>query len=43
MEEQKSRMDALRKHLAEGEEQANNGDFIEDFSMGGLIAELDQE
>jgi hypothetical protein len=33
----------LRKHLAEGEEQANNGDFLEDFSMGGLIAELDQE
>lgn len=43
MEEQKSKMDALRRHLADGEIQAQNGEFVEDFSMEGLIAELDQE
>lgn len=43
LEEQKSKMDALRKHLAEGEIQAQNGEFVKDFSMEGLIAELNQE
>lgn len=43
MEEHKSKLDALRRHLAEGEIQAMSGDFVKDFSMGKLIAELDQE
>lgn len=43
LEEQKSKMDALRRHLSEGERQAQNGEFVEDFSMEGLIAELNQE
>ena len=43
MEEYNSKIDALRRHLAEGEIQAMNGDFVKDFSMEKLIAELDQE
>ncbi len=43
MEERNSRLAALRAHLAEGEEQARNGEFVENFSMESLIAELDQE
>lgn len=43
MEEQNSKIDALRRHLAESEMQAKNGDFAQNFSMAGLIAELDQE
>ncbi len=43
MEERKSRLEALRKHLQEGENQAGNNNFIEGFSMDGLIDELNQE
>jgi antitoxin ParD1/3/4 len=43
MEEHNEKLEALRKHLAEGEAQAMNGDFVKDFSMEKLIAELDQE
>ncbi len=41
MEEYNSKIEALRRHLAEGEIQAKSGDFVQDFSMGKLIAELD--
>jgi antitoxin ParD1/3/4 len=34
---------ALRSHLAEGEAQARNGEFIKDFSVDSLIDELDME
>jgi len=43
MEDYNSRLAALRAHLAEGEAQASRGEFAEDFSMEGLLAELDQE
>ena len=43
MEEHNDKLAALRKHLAEGEMQANKGEFIKDFSMGKLIKELDLE
>ena len=43
MEEQESKLTALRAHLAEGEEQVNNGEAIQDFSMAELIEELDKE
>ena len=43
LEERKSRLEALRAHLAEGADQAGRGEFVEDFSMEGLIDELDRE
>jgi len=43
LEERKSKLDALRSHLARGAGQANSGNFIEDFSMDGLIQDLDKE
>ncbi len=43
MEERNSKLEALRRHLAEGERQAMNENFIQVFSMEQLIAELDQE
>ena len=41
MEERKSKLEALRTHLAEGASQARNGEFVDDFSMDSLIADLD--
>jgi antitoxin ParD1/3/4 len=43
MEEHNSKLTALRAHLAEGAAQAARGEFVKDFSMEGLLAELDQE
>ena len=43
MEEHNSKLAALRAHLAEGAAQAAKGEFVKDFSMEGLLAELDQE
>ena len=43
MEEHSSRLAALRAHLAEGEAQAVKGEFVKDFSMEGLLGELDHE
>jgi antitoxin ParD1/3/4 len=43
MEERNDKLAALRLHLAEGEAQANNGEFVKDFSMDRLIKELDLE
>ena len=43
MEERKTKLDVLRAHLAEGEKQAQRGEFVENFSMDGLIQELDDE
>lgn len=43
MEERKSKLEALRTHLSEGANQANNGDFIDNFSMDSLINDLDAE
>jgi antitoxin ParD1/3/4 len=43
MEDHNSRLAALRAHLAEGEAQALQGDFVEDYSLDNLLAESDQE
>ena len=43
MEERKSKLEALRTHLAQGEQQAKTGDFVDDFSMDALISDLDNE
>ena len=43
MEERKSKLEALRAHLAQGAEQAKMGNFAENFSMDTLIDELDKK
>lgn len=43
MEDYSSRLAALRTHLAEGEAQALQGDFVEDYSLDNLLAESDRE
>jgi len=43
MEERKSKLEALRAHLAQGAKQAETGDFVNDFSMDALISDLDNE
>jgi antitoxin ParD1/3/4 len=43
MEERNARLTALRAHLAEGEAQARRGEFVADYSLEGLLAELDRE
>lgn len=41
LEERKAKLEALRAHLAQGVLQAREGQFVEDFSVDQLIAELD--
>ena len=41
LEERKCKLDVLRTHLAEGAQQAKAGDVVANFSMDGLINELD--
>jgi antitoxin ParD1/3/4 len=43
MEERKSKLDALRSHLAQGAKQAKSGEFAENFTMDALINDLDNE
>ena len=43
MEERKSKLEALRTHLAQGAQQAKTGKFVDDFSMDALISDLDNE
>ena len=43
MEERKSKLEALRTHLAQGAQQAKTGEFVNDFSMDALISDLDNE
>jgi len=43
MEERKSKLEALRTHLAQGAQQAKAGDFVDDFTMDALISDLDNE
>lgn len=43
MEERKSKLEALRTHLAQGAEQARTSEFVDDFSMDALINDLDSE
>lgn len=41
MEERKSKLESLRTHLAQGAQQANASEFVDNFSMDSLINELD--
>jgi antitoxin ParD1/3/4 len=43
LEERKSKLEALRAHLAQGAAQAASGEFVEDYSIEKVISELDQE
>lgn len=43
MEERKSKLEALRSHLAQGAEQARAGALVGDFTMDALINDLDNE
>jgi antitoxin ParD1/3/4 len=43
MEERMARLENLRHHLAEGAAQAEKGEFVEDFSVDGVIQSLDDE
>ena len=43
MEEHKSKMEALRLHLMQGEEQAKRGEFATGHSIDNLLDELDRE
>ena len=43
MEERKSKLEALRTHLAQGAQQASADEFVDDFSMDALINDLDSE
>jgi len=43
MEERKSKLEALRTHLAQGAEQARVGEFVDNFSLDTLIDDLDNE
>ena len=41
LEERKTKLEALRAHLAEGAAQAARGEFVQDYSIDKLIAEAD--
>ena len=41
LEERKSKLEALRTHLAEGVSQASNSEFVDHFSIDALINDLD--
>lgn len=43
LEERKRKLDALCSHLNEGAKQAENGIFVADYSMQGIIDDLDSE
>ena len=41
LEERKTKLEALRAHLAEGAAQATRGEFVQNYSMDKLIADAD--
>ena len=41
-EDKGKKLDALRTHLAEGIEQADRGEFVDDFSIEKLISNTDK-
>ena len=43
LEGRKNKLDALRAHLAQGAAQAASGEFVKDYSIEGVISELDRE
>ncbi|MDC7684741.1 type II toxin-antitoxin system ParD family antitoxin [Asticcacaulis sp. BYS171W] len=42
LEDRKTKLEALRAHLAEGAEQARRGEFV-DYDLDSFIAEMDDE
>lgn len=43
LEERKSKLEILRAHLKKGAEEAERGEFVEDYSIEKILSELDQE
>jgi antitoxin ParD1/3/4 len=43
MEAHHVQLTALRAHLAEGAAQARRGEFVEDYSLEGLLADADRD
>ena len=43
LEERKSKLEALRLHLAQGADQAARGEFVKDYSVERVISELNRE
>ncbi|WP_062067693.1 type II toxin-antitoxin system ParD family antitoxin [Cellvibrio sp. OA-2007] len=43
LEERKHKLEALRAHLSQGVQQADQGQFVDNFSMDSLIEELDKD
>ncbi len=43
LEEKKSKLATLRAHLSTGASQSERGEFVDDYSIEGVIAELDVE
>mgnify|MGYP001063186166 CR=1 FL=1 len=43
LEERQSKLEVLQAYLAEGQEQAERGDFVEEYSLANLIETLDTE
>jgi antitoxin ParD1/3/4 len=43
LEDRETRLMLMRRELAQGEQQAFNGEFIQGFSYESLVAKLDQE
>jgi len=41
LEERKTKLEALRAHLAEGAAQATRGEFVQSYSVDKLIADAD--
>ena len=41
LEVRKTKLDALRAHLAEGEAQAARGEFVEGYSLSKLVTDAD--
>lgn len=41
-EDKRRKLDALRTHLSEGIEQADQGDFVADFDIGTLVSNADK-
>jgi len=43
LEERKQKLEVLKAHLSQGATQADQGQFVENFSMDSLIEELDKD
>lgn len=43
LETRNTKLEALRRHLGEGEAQARNGEFVKDYSVDRLLAQADDD